>query len=75
MILQCFEIYAVFPGAVDFTIMSIALPLAGFDDKQVVSASVMHDDFEYTNLPSEKAGTVVDRRDMARMGRTQEFRV
>lgn len=55
--------------------MSAALAPGGSDDKQIVSSSVMHDDFEYTDLPSEKAGTVVDRRDMARMGRTQEFRV
>lgn len=55
--------------------MSTALPQGVFNDKQEVSTSVMHDDFEYTDLPSEKAGTTVDRRDMARMGKTQEFRV
>ena len=33
------------------------------------------EDFEVTDLPSEKQGTAMDRRDMARMGMKQEFRV
>ena len=31
--------------------------------------------FEQTDLPPEKAGTAMDRRDMARMGKSQEFKV
>lgn len=30
--------------------------------------------YETTNLPPEKAGTAADRRDMARLGKTQEFK-
>jgi len=30
--------------------------------------------FEHTDLPPEKAGTAMDRRDMARMGKSQEFK-
>lgn len=30
--------------------------------------------FETTDLPPEKAGTAADRRDMARLGKTQEFK-
>lgn len=41
----------------------------------MASSQVAPDEaFETTSLPPEKAGTAMDRRDMARMGKTQEFR-
>ena len=39
------------------------------------SQFVVDEAFEQTELPPEKAGTAVDRRDMYRMGKTQEFKV
>lgn len=33
------------------------------------------EDALFTDLPPEKQGTAIDRRDMARMGKQQEFRV
>lgn len=33
------------------------------------------DNMEYTDLPPEKAGTSLDRSDMHRMGKKQEFKV
>jgi hypothetical protein len=38
------------------------------------STVTMNDDFDMTDLPPEKAGTALDRRDMARMGKVQEMR-
>lgn len=38
------------------------------------STVTMNDDFDVTDLPPEKAGTALDRRDMARMGKVQEMR-
>lgn len=39
-----------------------------------VANVTMDEDFETTDLPAEKAGTAADRRDMHRMGQTQEFK-
>lgn len=45
-----------------------------YDSKASAVDIAMDDSFETTELPAEKAGTKYDRRDMARMGQTQEFR-
>lgn len=48
---------------------------ASFYEKHPAAAQVYGDDFDSTDLPPEKAGTRDDRRDMARMGKVQEFKV
>ena len=45
------------------------------NEGKMASSQVTDEAFEATDLPQEKAGTAMDRRDMARMGKTQELKV
>lgn len=45
------------------------------DSKMASSVRMDSEAFEYTDLPPEKQGTAIDRRDMHRMGKAQEFKV
>lgn len=51
--------------------MSLRSP---YEHESKVANVSMDDSFENTSLPPEKAGTVHDRRDMARLGKVQELR-
>ncbi|KAF7195180.1 putative amino-acid permease [Pseudocercospora fuligena] len=44
------------------------------NEGKMASSQVTDEAFEATDLPQEKAGTAMDRRDMARMGKTQELK-
>lgn len=54
--------------------MSSLVALDAYDSKNPLPSDYAVKTFEYTDLPAEKAGTANDRRDMHRMGKTQQFR-